>query len=85
MGFPNAPYYYTHLLNRQWHALYGGPTLRRKSDGTEITQPAVTYYGLPVIGFAVHRYTFNAMPTASGTVLSNYGGSFVHNGVRRFE
>ncbi|MBI3148129.1 MAG: hypothetical protein HYZ17_06400 [Betaproteobacteria bacterium] len=87
MGFPNGTYHttYPHLANREYHALYGGPTLRRKSDGTEITQPAVTYYGLPVIGFAVHRYTFNAMPTASGTVLSNYGGSFVHKGVRRFE
>lgn len=34
-----------------------------------------TYFGLPVIGFAVQQYVNGSLP---GGVLSNYGGSFIH-------
>ena len=39
----------------------------------------VTYFGLPVVGFAVQTFTNGLLPAISGTsVLSNYGGNFVH-------
>jgi len=39
----------------------------------------VTYFGLPVVGFAVQSFTNGTLPTAGGgTVLSNYGGNFIH-------
>jgi hypothetical protein len=41
---------------------------------------------LPAIGFSVNRYTYKEMPTASGTVLANFGGNFggnfMHKGSR---
>jgi hypothetical protein len=37
-----------------------------------------TYLGLPVIGFAVQSFTNGTLTVGGSTVLSNYGGNFVH-------
>lgn len=63
------------------HRLIGGATTYIAAGAaTASTADFATYYGLPTIGFAVNRYTFNNMPTATGTVLANYGGNFIHKG-----
>lgn len=63
------------------HYLAGGATTYIAAGGTTAaTADFATYYGLPTIGFAVNRYTFNNMSTSTGTVLSNYGGNFIHKG-----
>jgi hypothetical protein len=41
---------------------------------------ALSYVGLPVIGFAVE--TYNNGTLSGGTIMSNYGGSYVHKGTR---
>jgi len=45
----------------------------------------VTYFGVPVVGFAAQSYSNGAIPNGSGTVLSNYGGQFNHKISRRIE
>ena len=63
------------------HYLAGGFTSYIAAGGTTATTADfATYYGLPSIGFSVNRYTFNNMPTPSGTVLANFGGNFIHKG-----
>ena len=44
-----------------------------------------TYFGLPVVGFAAQSYSTTGLPGVSATVLSNYGGSFMHRYRRRIE
>jgi hypothetical protein len=46
--------------------------------GQATTGSTTTYVGLPVIGFAVVSYTNGTLVVGSQTVLSNYGGNFVH-------
>jgi hypothetical protein len=43
---------------------------------------AATYFGLPVVGFAVESYTNGAINVNGTATLSNYGGNFVHKGTR---
>jgi hypothetical protein len=43
---------------------------------------AATYFGLPVVGFAVQSFVNGAIPVGTGTVLSNYGGNFNHKYLR---
>jgi hypothetical protein len=43
---------------------------------------SVTYFGLPVVGFAVQSYTNGSLSVGGATVLSNYGGSFNHKYMR---
>jgi len=63
------------------HRLIGGISTQIAAGATAATvYDFATYYGLPSIGFSVNRFTFNAMPTATGTVLSNYGANFIHKG-----
>ncbi|CAG0961417.1 hypothetical protein BURK2_00757 [Burkholderiales bacterium] len=65
------------------HRLIGGATLYLTAGATTAsTASSATYYGLPAIGFSVNRYTYKEMPTASGTVLANFGGNFMHKGSR---
>ena len=45
------------------------------------TGPA-TYFGLPVVGFAVQSFANGAITVGDQAVLSNYGGNFVHKGTR---
>ena len=53
-------------------------TISYLTGGTQSNQ-AVSYIGLPVIGFAVESYANGTLPNG---VLSNYGGNFVHKGTR---
>jgi hypothetical protein len=50
---------------------------------TVSTGAAVTYFGLPVVGFAVQSYSTTGLPGVDPNVLSNYGGSFGHKYTRR--
>jgi hypothetical protein len=43
----------------------------------------VTYFGLPVVGFAVESYSTTGLPGVNPNVISNYGGSFAHKYQRR--
>jgi hypothetical protein len=46
------------------------------------TGNTVTYFGLPVIGFAAQTYSTTGLPGVSANVLSNYGGNFNHKYMR---
>jgi len=52
------------------------------STGAPLTNQNVTYYGLPVVGFAVQSYSTTGLPGVSANVLSNYGGNFNHKYLR---
>jgi hypothetical protein len=41
-----------------------------------------TYFGLPVVGFAVQSFANGAITVGDQAVLSNYGGNFVQKGTR---
>ncbi len=41
-----------------------------------------TYVGLPVVGFAVQSFANGVISVGDTTVLSNYGGNFIHKGTR---
>ena len=45
------------------------------------TSPA-TYFGLPVVGFAVQSFANGSIVVGGAPVLSNYGGNFIHKGTR---
>jgi len=45
----------------------------------------VTYFGLPVIGFAAQTYSTTGLPGVSPNVLSNYGGNFNHKYLRSIQ
>jgi hypothetical protein len=46
--------------------------------GSTTAQATVTYTGLPVVGFAVQNFNNGVLSVGGATVLSNYGGGFVH-------
>jgi len=46
--------------------------------GSTTAQATVTYTGLPVVGFAVQNFNNGVLTVGGATVLSNYGGGFVH-------
>jgi hypothetical protein len=52
------------------------------STGAPLTGQTVTYFGLPVVGFAVQSYSTTGLPGVSANVLSNYGGNFWHKYLR---
>ncbi|MEP7206592.1 MAG: hypothetical protein ABI920_06615 [Casimicrobiaceae bacterium] len=54
----------------------GGTTTTFAGGGTSGTD--VTYYGLPVVGFAVQSFLNGTIVVGGASVLSNYGGNFVH-------
>lgn len=57
--------------------------LANTTAGTSVTTGrTVTYYGLPVVGFAVQSYSTTGLPGVSANVLSNYGGNFNHKYLR---
>jgi hypothetical protein len=51
-------------------------------NGGVITGRTLTYFGLPVIGFAVQSYSTTGLPGVAANVLSNYGGNFNHKYLR---
>jgi hypothetical protein len=63
------------------NVIYGVTTVFAPSTGATVTNPGATYFGLPVVGFAVTSYTNGFVPIGCGPgtcVLSNYGGNWVH-------
>ncbi|MEO8849151.1 MAG: hypothetical protein ABI440_11070, partial [Casimicrobiaceae bacterium] len=61
------------------HQLVNFNTTITNINGGVASGVAVSYVGLPVIGFAVESYQNGVL---AGNVLSNYGGNFVHKGTR---
>jgi hypothetical protein len=61
------------------HFLRNNITSVTTVGGGTVTE-AVSYVGLPVIGFAVESYNNGTLSGSS--VLSNYAGDFVHKGTR---
>ena len=60
-------------------------TLGNITNTTHVFHPAKicsgltkTYLGLPVVGFAVQSFTNGTLVVGGASVLSNYGGNFVH-------
>jgi hypothetical protein len=67
------------------HTLVTPPLSTTFIDIRTVTQSGLvtaTYFGLPVVGFAVQSFVNGALPVGSGTVLSNYGGNFNHKYLR---
>jgi hypothetical protein len=67
------------------HTLVTPPLSTTFIDIRTVTQSGLTqatYFGLPVVGFAVQSFTNGTLPVGTGTVLSNYGGNFVHKYLR---
>ena len=52
------------------------------TGGGVTTGRNMTYFGLPVVGFAVQSYSTTGLPGVSPNVLSNYGGNFNHKYLR---
>jgi hypothetical protein len=63
------------------------------NDNTTFVDPTVTppfvsgagpatYFGLPVVGFAVQSFTNGILIVEGQATLSTYGGNFVHKGTR---
>jgi hypothetical protein len=46
--------------------------------GNTSSNVTVTYWGLPLVGFAVQSFTNGTLVVGGTNVLSNYGGNFVH-------
>lgn len=66
----------------QLRAPAGSTTFTTIAGGTSAPTTA-TYFGLPVVGFAVQSFTNGNLPPVNGvSTLSNYGGNFVHKGSR---
>jgi hypothetical protein len=52
------------------------------NGGSVVTGQNVTYFGLPIVGFAVQSYSTQGLPGVNVNVLSNYGGNFNHKYLR---
>lgn len=50
--------------------------------GGATTSGAATYFGLPVVGFAVQNFSNGLLTVGGATVGQNYGGNFVHKYTR---
>ena len=66
-------------------ALAGQSSVTDTMTGVTTPNVNVTYFGLPVVGFAAQSYSTTGLPGVNPNVLSNYGGSFVHRYRRRIE
>lgn len=60
----------------------GTTTITNLATGSVSPNQSVTYFGLPVVGFALQSYSTTGLPGVSTTVLSNYGGNFNHKYLR---
>jgi len=69
------------------HMLVGGAsTVFSTATGTTTSLGVTTFNGLPVVGFAVQSFNNGALPVSGGgSVLSNYGGNFVHKTTRSIQ
>ena len=84
-GWLDIGFFPASILNTTFHLLRNGNTTF--IDPT-VTPPFVstagpaTYFGLPVVGFAVQSFANGAINVGGVETLSNYGGNFVHKGTR---
>jgi hypothetical protein len=62
------------------HQLISGPgTVFNTNTGVTTPSAAETYFGLPVVGFAVQLFNNGTLTTAGGLgVQAFYTGSFIH-------
>jgi hypothetical protein len=60
----------------------GATTIIDINGGSVVAGQNATYFGLPIVGFAVESFTNGAIPVGTSTVLSNYGGNFNHKYLR---
>jgi hypothetical protein len=60
----------------------GATTIITINTGAVSAGNNATYFGLPVVGFAVQSYSTTGLPGVSANVLSNYGGNFNHKYLR---
>ena len=68
------------------HVLVGGAsTVFNTGTGTTSALTATTFTGLPVIGFAAISFANGTIAGAGGSVLSNYGGAFLHKQTRSIQ
>jgi hypothetical protein len=69
------------------HVLAGnGSTVFNTATGTTSSTFLTTFNGLPTIGFAVQSFNNGTLTGAGGaSVLSNYGGNFVHKFTRSIQ
>jgi hypothetical protein len=68
------------------HQLVGGAsTVFDIGTGATSTLGATTFNGLPVVGFAVESFNNGTLTSGGASVLSNYGGNFVHKTTRSIQ
>jgi hypothetical protein len=67
------------------HTLPNAATTRAVLGGAPGAPGAATYFGLPVVGFAVQSFTNGAIMVNGVSTLSNYGGNFVQKGTRAIQ
>jgi hypothetical protein len=67
------------------HNLPNAATTITPLGGSTSAPGARTYFGLPVIGFAVESFTNGTLTVGSSNVLSNYGGNFGHKYTRSIQ
>ena len=60
------------------HQLRSSSSFAVSTFGSFASATTATYFGLPVVGFAVQSFSNGTVPGAGGNVLSNYGGNFIH-------
>jgi hypothetical protein len=88
LDFPSTTNYSSVDLTRAVSLLVSPPgqsVLVDTLTGLALPGKTVTYFGLPIIGFAVQSYSTTGLPGISPNVLSNYGGQFNHKVTRRIE
>jgi len=68
------------------HQIIGGTsTVFNTATGTTTSLAATTFNGLPTIGFAVQSFNNGTLTSGGVSVLSNYGGNFVHKYTRSIQ
>jgi hypothetical protein len=75
LGFFDASIAPVHTLSSPF------TTVTNIGTGNSVDTSA-TYLGLPVVGFAVQSFTNGTLTVNGASVLSNYGGNFIHKGTR---
>ena len=68
--------------NAPVHTLSTPQTVVTNIGTGNVIGTSATYQGLPVVGFAVQSFTNGTLNVNGTSVLSNYGGNFIHKGTR---
>jgi len=68
------------------HQLIGGAsTVFNTGTGSTSSLGTTTFNGLPVVGFAAQSFNNGTLTSGGASVLSNYGGNFVHKTTRSIQ